>query len=269
MKEIFEFLSYREYLLHFYQQKKEKSPWFSFRLMSQKTGIDAGLLAKVLHGQRHLTEKHIPAIQQLCDFNEAQIEYFRYMILFEKAKNEDQVKMAFEKLLSFREKGAQTIEAGQYEFYKKWHYTAIRSLIDFYDFKENYKELGQKLSPQISAQEAKNAIKLLKELGLIERGIDDKWEITSGVIATGEKWRGAAIKNFQKETLRLASESLDRHEKEERDFSTLSISLNKEKLPEFRAMVSEFRKQIINFVSEQSDEDAVYQMNIQLFPMSK
>ena len=269
VKDLYEYLSYREFLSDFYNTQKEKKAWFSYRYISQKTGIDASLFAKIVQKQRHLTERYYGSVMELCQFDDTQKEFFQYLILFEKARTQDEVRVAFEKLMAFNENYATNIEAHQYEFYQKWYYSAIRILLDFYDCDKTYKDLGQKLRPSISGKEAKQAVQLLSELGMVEKDHQGKWRPTAANLSSGERWKDAAVQTFQKESLHLSLDALENIEAELRDISTVSISIQQNKLPEFKAMIAEFRRQLLQYVRTQQNEDVVYQLNVQFFPISR
>ena len=267
--ELFDFLSYREYLKVYYDWRKSNQKWFSYRYVAKEIGIDHAVLIKVLKKERHLTEKHVDAVEKLCGFSVEESEFFRYIFVFEKSKNQDQIKVILEKILGYKERKIYSIELDKFEFYTKWYYSAIRSLIDFFPFNGSYKELSQKLSPSISASEAREAVELLLKLNLIFK--DDKGflRITSQSISANAKWGDIAIRKFQADTMRLANEAIDRYEKKDRDISTMTLSLNKERFAELQELTAEYRKRITQLVTQHQDEDTVYQCNIQLFPLSQ
>ena len=267
--DLFDYLSYREFLNDYYQKRKEKEKGFTFRYISDVTGVDPSLFVKVIQKKRHLTEKVIPSIAELCGFDENAKSFFHYLMLFEKAKTPDQIRVAFEKLLAFKEKHAEVISTYQYEFFNRWYYAAVRTVLDFYNCKDDYRGLGLALTPTITAHEAEQAITLLSSLEMIEKDNGGYWRPNATVITTGDKWSSAAIQSYQVETMRQAQLSLLNHTPESRDISTVAVSINRNKLPEFKAMISEFRKQIMHYVANQQDEDIAYQLNIQFFPMSK
>ena len=77
------------------------------------------------------------------------------------------------------------------------------------------------------------------------------------------------MRDFQAETLRLARESLERHPKEERDISTVTLAVSRRALPELKERIAEFRKSLLGMVKESPDYDEVYQFNVQLFPVTR
>jgi len=268
MPSIFDYLDYRQFLLDFYDTQKRDKTYFSYRYMSGKIGIDAGYLVKILQGKLHIPEKYIDAFCTLCKFSEKEDAYFRTLLSFNKAKSESQIKLHFEKLLSFKAPGKQRIEKFQYEYYREWYYTAIRSLVGITSFSGDYEALARMLTPEVSPRDVKKSIALLEKLGLIIKKSCGTYSLSNTFITTGESWRTIVIKDFQRETIRLAAESLERHKKEDRDISTVTVAVNKKELPELKAKIAEFRDAIFKLAENSGEADSVYQLNVQLFPLA-
>ena len=265
---VFDYFDYRKYLKDYYETRKKENFFFSYRYVGNKVDLDPGYLVKVLQGKHHIAQKTISKVVKLCGLNEKEAEYFENLVYFGKAKTEKQIKLYFEKLLSLKGAKSKKTEPHQYEYYQKWYYSAIRSLIGCVGFRGNYKELAEKLSPKISVKEAKSAIKLLKDLKFIKKKVDGSYALTDSLITTGDEWRSIAIRQFQRETIHLAEESLNRHPKEVRDISTVTMGINLEDLEEIRELAKEFRSSVMKFAEKSRDPDSVFQLNIQLIPLT-
>ncbi len=269
MNTIFEYLDYREFLRDYYEEKKKENPFFSYKLFGRMVDIDQSYLAKVLIKERHIALKAIKKFIDYFKFDKKEAEYFETLVHFVKAKADKQSKLYFEKLLSYKGIKAQVLTEQQYEFYTKWYYSAIRSLLQYYEFTGDYKALAEKLNPAISVKEAKQAIKLLLKLKLIEKDSNGKYHLVDTAISTGKEWQSLAIHAFQQETIGLARESLDRHPKESRDISTITMNISGKDFEQVKVMIQEFRKSVLRFVNDNASPESVYQMNIQLYPLTK
>jgi uncharacterized protein (TIGR02147 family) len=268
MKSVFEYLEYRDFLKDFYEEKKSERSFFSYRLFGTKVGMDASYLAKVLIKHRHISNTSIGKIISFCGLSEREAEYFETMVYFVKAKSHRESKLLFEKLLSLKNVSASTLIESQYDFYQKWYHSTIRSILEFYDFRGDYKALAGQLSPKISAKEAKDSIRLLEKLQLIKKDPAGRYHMTDRAITTGPQWHTLAIQAFQEETIRLSLESLSRHPKKHRDISTVTMNINEQNFQEIKERIKEFRSAVIKYVNEQSSPDRVVQLNMQLFPLS-
>ena len=268
MKSIKEYLEYRDFLRDFYEENKNQKPYFSFRYMENKVSIDASHLVKIFQKQRHIGKNSIEKFINFCDLTGTDAEYFAALVHFNKAKSDRDSKFYYEKLLALRGVKTHSLEESQYEFYTKWYYTAILTLLDFYSFSGDYKSLAARLSPPVTETEAKKAIALLKKLGLIKKRSDGTYYLTDKLITTGEHSRAAAVRNFQEETMRLAIESLKRHPREKRSISTVTVTISEKNLDKVNEMIKGFRESILKYAKDELMADKVYQLNIQFFPLT-
>ena len=268
MESIFEYLEYRDYLRDYYEYHKKKSSFFSFRYFGNKTGIDASFLVKVMQKQMHISNKTIPTLITFFKFDEKEAEYFELLVSYNKAKKQNDIKLYFEKLLSFRSPFVKTLVAEQYEFFKEWYNIALYELLTFHPYKGTIKELASKLNPPIAVPEARKAVKLLKKLNLIKKDSGGSLKVINKLVTTGENWESIAIRNFQKKMIQLSSEAIDRFPKEHRDISTVTISLSKEQVEIMKERIKTMRKELLEMADRETNAGEVYQVNFQVFPLS-
>jgi uncharacterized protein (TIGR02147 family) len=269
MKPVFEYLDYRAYLKDYYDERKSRQSFFSYKVFGKKVGLDGSYLAKVLIGARHIADESVKAFTEACDLAGKEAEYFEVLVLFAKSKTEPEEKVHFERLLNLKNVGAQQLLANQFEYYKTWYHSAIRSILEYFDFRGDYAELAEGLSPPVTVKEAEESIALLTALGLIEPDAEGRYRVTNANVTTGPQWRSLAIESFQEESLRLSRESIKRHPKHVRDLSTVTMTINAKDYIELRDRIKEFRGSVINYVNRSTDPDRTYQMNIQLFPLTR
>jgi uncharacterized protein (TIGR02147 family) len=77
------------------------------------------------------------------------------------------------------------LEPDQYEFYSRWYYSAVRSLLGMVPLGDEYNRIGRLLSPSITAVKAKKSVKLLAKLGLIIKNDEGYYKLTNTAITTG------------------------------------------------------------------------------------
>lgn len=270
MISVFEYLDYRAFLKDYYEERKKDEPFFSYRFMANRINMDHSLLVKILTGKRHVSDKAIEEFASLCKLSKKESLYFSTLIHFEKARTQKESKRYFEELLEMRSFSSTSISKDQYEYFNKWYYAAIRSLLDYYPFKGDYKELADQLSPRVTVIQAKQAIELLIRLSLIKEDENGIFRVTEAHVTTGEKWHDLAISAFQKETISLSTRAIENHRKEKRDISSVTMSINEECFRDVKEILRECREAIIKRVDVIPDNctDRVYQVNMQLIPLS-
>lgn len=266
--DVFSYTDYQAFLREYYEERKKKDFFFSFRLFGTKTGVDPSYLVRVMQGRAHISLKSLPGVCRYMGLEGKSREYFEAMIRFAKARTNQDSKLWFERMLELQGIDADTVEASQYEYYRKWYHSAVRALISIEPFRGEYKALAGRLSPSISVKEAKDSVELLFKLGLVRRETDGSICVCQKHLTTGQKWNGVAVREFQKECIRIASESIDRHPKEIRDISTLTLAVHHKDLILMREKASEFRRSLQNLASDVDGADCVYQVNVQIVPLS-
>ena len=268
MAELFDYLDYREFLRDYFEEKRRSTSFFSYRYIGRKLDLDPSNIVKIILGKRHLSKTGIKKVIAFLKLTGRRALYFETLVAFNKSKKEKESKELFEALLSLKSVVTTKVSANRYQFYKRWYYTAVAALLYYYEFDGNYKALAEQLDPPISVKQAKESIKLLEELNFIRKNDAGKYEHTNTMITTGKEWRSIAIKSFQEETLKLALHSLHNHSKIKRDISTLSITVSKDDLEQIKEITREYRESVLKVVDESENPDRVYQLNIQLFPLT-
>jgi uncharacterized protein (TIGR02147 family) len=269
VKSIYTYYDYRQFINDFYHEKKASNPIYSYRYIAGKVGIDHALIVKILQGKRHVSTEKIEDFATFLGLSSRQKEYFRILVTFGKAKNNEERKLYFEKLLGFSEISERQIDSVQYEFYQHWYYTAIREILNILKFKDDYQKLSETVHPPISISEAKKAVKILINLGMVVPDENGYYRLTDQFVTTGENWQSIAVRSFQKDACKLAASAIDSVPKDERDISTVTVSLNEEGVNRIRESLAVLRREIIDIAASCHPVDRACQINLQLFPISK
>ncbi|MBN1308611.1 MAG: TIGR02147 family protein [Chitinispirillaceae bacterium] len=268
MVTIFDYLDYREFLRDYYKEAKRNKPFFSYRFIGNRVGMDSSYVIKVLQGNLHISAKKINDFIKLLELGEPEAEYFETLVHFCRAKTERQRKLCFDRLFSLSSVKAQRLEPHQYEFFQKWYYSAVWAIINCTPFNGDFHALADACMPAITVWDAKRAVRLLTRLGLIVKEADGTYRTTGQNLTTGWKWYSHAIESNQREMIRLAGEAINRFAKETRDISTVTMGIDEKALPEIREHIRQFRSSLIKTVNSHAGTGRVYQLNIQLFPLS-
>lgn len=269
MNSIFDFFDYQAFLKNYIDERKKEHSWFSYRYFALKVDMDHSNLIKVLLGKRHISKENVISITNFLKFNAKEKDYFATLVDFNKSKNDTRSKTLLEKLLSIKDVQPKKLQPDQYDYYREWYHTAIYSLLDYYDFRGNFKALAAELNPPISVKEAKESIALLEKLKLIEQNSDGRYVQTHKLITSGENWHSLAIQKFQEETIKLSLRSLTHDNRDVRDISTLTMTLSRPDMEAIRNITEQYRKSVIKVINESGPGDMVYQLNIQFFPLTQ
>ncbi|MBF0432853.1 MAG: TIGR02147 family protein [Fibrobacteria bacterium] len=271
MKSIFDYTNYRKYLQDYYSWAKINVRGFSHRAFLKKAGMSGpNYLKRVMEGVHKLTDNSIPKFAKALSLSESETVYFQYLVYFNQAKTLADKDKYFEVLMDLKGPYAQyKLDRGQYDYYKEWYNIAIREILSYFPYKNNPDTLGKEIAPPVSPRKVKKSIELLEGLGLIEKRSDGSYAQTNRAISTGPDFRSLLVSKFHISMAKLAAEAITRFKKEDRYFSSVSMSLSRESFEMVIRLIREFRKTVIERVSQETDPDRVCHLNMQLFPMTK
>ena len=268
MPKIFAYTDYRKFLKDYYDERKALDTRFSHRYISRKIGYKStAFLSEVISGKKNLTGAVQMRLAGLLGLKRDEEEYFLNLVGFNQAKSADERNRYYEKLMSLTQVDAKALEGDQYEYFNNWYYAAIRELLAFHPFRGDYQELARTLNPPIAPGQARQAMKVLLDLGLVRVDGDGTHRPTVAILTTSPGFTALNVANFQRTFIDLAREGLERHPREERDYSTLTLPLAQANLGRASQAVAKLRTYLIG-LSGRGDPERVYQFNFQLFPLS-
>jgi uncharacterized protein (TIGR02147 family) len=268
MQSIFHYLDYREYLLAYFEYRKAATPWYSLKVMGDAIQLDQSQVYRIIQRQLHFSKAALPRMLEYLALSSNESHYFLKMVEFAKSKKEPETRKLFKELLELRGTNTQTLENDQLQLYSEWYYPIIRAILGCITWKEDYEELAQKVSPPITISQAKRAITVLENIGLIRRNHQGEFVLTQNSVTTGSKFHSLAVKQYQAHTFRLAEASLDRHNKEDRDFNVINMALDHSAFEDCKAILTEARRQIRERIEKVENPDRVLRLASALFPVA-
>ena len=244
---------FRKYLQTELLQRCKKNPSYSLRAFAKSLDVDPSTLSKILKGKRPLGSKLIVQLGARCGLKPGDLKpYFQ-----------DEVAAGSTPSHSFEQ-----IALDRFAIIADWYHFAILELMTVKGFEPSAKWIARSLG--ISVVEANMAIERLQRAGFIEIGKDGKWrDISSGATTTiGPDMASAAHRHFQEQILAKAIEAISTVPLEERESSGAVMAIDRSKLPEARALITKFRRQLAKLLATDKDGDDVYNLSVALFPLT-
>lgn len=270
MPDIFTYIDYRQFLKDAIEEHRKGNTNFSLRYISQKAGIKSmGFLSMVLKGKRNISERLIIELAHIFKLNKKERHYFRSLVHFNQAQTHSEKTHFYQEILSLQKGPVRTVRQDQYEFYEKWYYSAVRELVAIYKITDDYNYCARLLTPPIKPNEAKSALEVLTRLGLIKKTRSGIYKRVDAVITSGSVIRPFAIQNFQRAAMDLAKTAYDRFPREERELSTVTMSIDNDSYEIVKKKLAKLRSEVMELARSVENPQRVYQLNFQLFPTSK
>jgi uncharacterized protein (TIGR02147 family) len=267
---VFQFLDAREFLRQAYLAERKRSRAFSQRYITKAMGEkSSSFFQDVLSGKSKLTPARALGFARLFKLSKAEAAYFENVVLYTQAATDAERKHALEKLTASGPAGGHTLlEAFHTEYFSKWYYAAVRELLAIHDFRGNHEELARLLNPPIFAEEARQALALLLKLKLIQKTAHGGYQRTDRTVLSGPKIGPVKMRSALLANLDLARRALDEFPAEKRPFSYQTLSVSEKSLQKIRGLITEFRDAVFDAVIRDESVDRLYQLNLQLFPLS-
>ncbi|MBN1759333.1 MAG: TIGR02147 family protein [Chitinispirillaceae bacterium] len=271
MVSVYSYTDYRKFLGDYYTEHKSLHPHFSYQLLADRAGLKSKTyLHKVISGQKNLAKSSVLNVAKALKLKYNETEYFNNLVDFNNAKTFREKEFYFKKLKELApETDGKLILHNQFEYFSKWYYVVIRELITLKKFSEDFKQLAKAVEPAITTDQAKKAVQTLCELGLIKKTPSGRYCQCDTALTTNSDITPLAVQLFQKECLNLASLSIEQHNRDIRDISTLTVGISAAGFDQIQQEIIWLRKRLVEIVKNDNPADRVYQVNFQLFPVSK
>ena len=268
---IFDYTEYRMYLRNYYAHMKSTTSFFSHRYFMQKAEIHSpNFLKNVMEGKKNLTKESVLKFAKALCLKRKEVEYFENMVFFDQSETSDRKQYFFDRMRLFSKAvGKSILEEGQAGYFSKWYHCVLRELVVIRDYQDNWVKLANEVRPRITPVQARKSVELLQKLGLIEKKSSGTYRQTSKNITAGSKPVDVmVIRNYHKQALDNAKNSLDSFPSNERNCSSLVMSVTEETYKEIVEETNEFRNRITLISNKSKGSDRVYKLAVQIFPVS-
>ncbi|MDR1812786.1 MAG: TIGR02147 family protein [Candidatus Fibromonas sp.] len=268
MPSVFAYSDYRAFMRDAFAEKKASSR-FSWREFAKRAGYASPVFLKLVAEEKSsLSAEGIERVGLALGLTDKEQEFFRILVPFTHETNNAKKQKLFNEMRKIAVLCKNhVIEANLYDYYKEWYHSVIRELAPNVSSES---EISKLLVPKIPVPQVKASIALLLKLGLLERDSQGKYHQTGKHLTTGENINSMAVRKHHENMGALGVAALEAVSKEERDISGITMGLSKEGFEAVKMEIANFRRRIREIaVQSESEDESVYRINLQLFPLSK
>jgi DNA-binding Lrp family transcriptional regulator/transcriptional regulator with XRE-family HTH domain len=231
-------------------ERSRKNPAYSLRAFAKYLEIDQSFLSKLLKGQRPVTKELAETIGPKLGLKPKQIkEIF----------TAGTVAMP----------GFIALSDDEFELLSEWHHFAIIELAKTEDFHHEPQKIAQRLG--LHVEEVRNALDRLERLSFIKRNDGMITVLSSNTTWSNTKVTSTARKKFQRTLLEKSLDSLDHVPFDLRENGSVTVAINKSRIPEFKEKLKSVRKELADFFQADGEKnlDEVYQLTISFYPLTQ
>lgn len=268
MRSIFEYLDYRDMLRDAFEERKAKSPLYGYRMMAETLGQDTSNVFRILQKDAHLPARCQSRAIEFLGLTGRAAEYFVLLIAYARERDSRARHEILDKAMALRDVASRDLVDKELAYFRNWWIVAVRSMVEVMEGRVQSAAIAKRLRPEVSEAEVTEALDLLLELGLVKKASSGRLVLAESHLNAGGPEKVEAVRGFQRQILALASESLERFPREQRDVSTLTLAVDESAFKEIREMLREFRQQIQKRVEESNHPDRVMQLSMAFFPLA-
>lgn len=265
--DIFAYDDPRKFLQANLQERRSRG--LSLRDLATRSGFsNPSTLSMILSGKRKFTSKTAMKVAKGLRLQGRHKTYFLTLSLLDQADSVQEKNKLDATLVKLRSQKSQTkLELSQFRFLATWYYPVLYVMIGWQRFQNEPTWIANQLNQSLSQQQISTALNDLEKLGLIEY-IDNKWRQTGNTVTTGDRITSPAMLEYHRKMATLGAEALVLP-RSQREFHGMTIPMSAATYEKIKARLIEFRTELSELLSEETDEESVYQINLQFFPLTK
>lgn len=237
--------------------KQRNNPHYSLRAYARDIGIHPATLSQIIKGNRPLPQKDSQSVAQRLGLGPVEKNLFIESLSRNKSTL-DQIRInpIDDRLI---------LDDSYYKIIAEWEHYALLELFNLKDFEGTKEDVARRLDLTMNRTEVIiNNLVICKLLEIDEKGRLAK---VHSDVRTTEDITSQALRESHKETLDMGKVKLEEIATEMRDFSSSTLALDLNKLPEAKIIIREFRQKMAALL-EEGEKTEVYQLAIQFYPLT-
>lgn len=267
---IFAYKDFRLYLQDWWAFRHAAEPGFSKSEASRRLGLPntRSYFTDVLAGKK-VTDLFVDRFCQMLELPTEEAKFFRSLVQFNQAETPEDREIAFDRLVALNRTRYRMVDPKSYQYYRHWWHGAVRAVLAIEDHEDDWATLASRVSPAITARQAKEAVALMEELGFVERDERGCWKPTETSISAGDNNRDELVLQMQMQQFDLARRAIMTTFSTPKDIATSTLSVSASAVETIRDRVHRFRSEVRAIANKDPDPaDRVYSLCLAFFPLS-
>jgi len=285
---VYGYTSYRAYLKDFYAFRKEGQHGYSYRAFSKAAGFTSpNFLKLVIDGQRNISPDAIEKFIFALKLKGPMAEYFRSLVKMNQAPDDNEKEKWFHHLKQLTPHSKRrSLQAENLRYLSHWLYPALLEMVHLRDFRFDPYWIARRLHTQVAMTDIVSAWNFLLEEGFATANDQGGFTVTDNMVLSTDEVGNLAIRNYHRQMLGQAAESLANLPVSEREFGALTFILPSNAIDQLKQKLKAFRKELHewamaavaeNATAENStgnnertpNGESVIQVNMQMYPHTK
>ena len=275
-----EYTDFRQYLKDVYDYRRVAESTglraYSYSTFSAAADIKSpNYLKLIIEGRRNLSEDMIYKFARALRLARPETEEFRALVLYGQAVEPIERNQALKQLADLRAQRA--FEAGQinqrsWDKVPGWIGWVLYAMTEQAGVEFSPQTLQKLFRAKAGPDDIRDSLRKLIESGELAKSDDGAITKARDLIESPQDLPVALIRKLQAELIYLGIESLFRDSPKDREFGAMTIAMTEEEFQQVRFELRQLRKRLQRDISvkrKATKGDRVYQLNVQLFPVTE
>jgi uncharacterized protein (TIGR02147 family) len=256
--------SYRDILKDKLSERCQKNGKYSLRAFARDLEFSPQRLSHVLSGRHGLSPEAAEKVAINLGMNPEEVKFFCALVQEKHARSKVVKNMAKEMLHTIKSQ-YKDLSLEHFKVISDWYHFAIMELTLIEGFSSDVKWISKALG--ITEIETKMAIERLIRLTLLEKDKQGNLTLTGQFFADPKGTPSQALRNFHRQLMEKATQSLEFQKIEQRDIASVILAIDEDDIPRAKEMIKKFRTKFDNEFSASKRKTKVYCLGIQLFSL--
>jgi uncharacterized protein (TIGR02147 family) len=263
-----QYTSYHDLLNDEFQKRKNMNASYSLRAFARDLSLPAPRLSQILNKKQGLSVDTAEVVAKKLKLNDNKAKWFCHSVGALHARSVKERNEFKSRIQDYKEE-AKVFNELQLEYFKvisDWYHFAILELTYLSTFQNDPRWMADMLG--ISIHEVQEAIARMMQLELITEK-DGKLIDTFKFLATPNDVPSVSLKKFHTQLMKKAMEAIFTQDVLEREYASNIVSIKKERIPEFKEKLRDFRREFEHDASKHTDKDSVYCLSMQFYELTR
>ena len=224
-------------------RRQKNNPAYSLRSFASFLEVSPAALSQMMSGKRGVSHKRL---EQIIAKLQLPISDLKGLIKTQK------------------ERETTVLKEDEFKLISEWYHFAILSLGELKNAKADPRWIARRLNIPVGL--ANESFQRLVRMGVVEVK-NGSFKQIGPALKTTTDIPSDSIRSYHKTVLGLAQNKLETVPIEDREFQSLTLAINTKNIPKAKKITAEFKEEMLELL-EKGSLDEVYQLSIQLFPLS-
>ena len=237
---------------------------YSLRAFARDLGLRPSHLSQILNDKKGVSQALASQIGLKLNLPNNELQYFLDSVESIHGRHEVVRQNAMMRVHRFlNDEKCFSISLDHFSIISDWYHFALLELLKLDSYSRAPKDMARALG--ITEEVVMEAISRLRRVGLLESGDD---------LLPNSKYHGissevpaAAIQAYHAQILNIATAAIKKQSVTKRDFSAITVAIDKAKIPEVKAKIRKFQEDMGQYLESSDGKDSVYCLSVQFFDL--